>query len=361
MMLILFILALLLSFYLLAKIVDDYFVNSLDKIAAKLKMSHDAAGATLMAVGSSAPELFVALFAVFRPDENGEIGSFVAVGVANIVGSALFNLLAITGAAAIARKALVNWQPVVRDLFFYAVSILMLLYAFNDGIVSTLDAVLFIGIYAVYVVAVIYWRRLLKYEDIEVEEDSSPEEGKTETNEPKSLYKKIMSPIDFVIGLFFPPERFYGSVFAISILMIAGISWVLVESAVEIAHILDISPAIVAVTILAAGTSVPDMISSIVVSKQGRGGMALSNAVGSNIFDILIGLGLPFLIIILVSGKELTMKVGNLTTSVYFLLGSILVTFVLFILNKWVVGRKMGFFLLALYIGYVVYAIITIK
>ena len=64
-MLIVYILILLVSFYVLAKVVDDYFVESLDKVAGKLKMSHDAAGATLMAVGSSAPELFVAIFAVF--------------------------------------------------------------------------------------------------------------------------------------------------------------------------------------------------------------------------------------------------------------------------------------------------------
>ena len=86
-MLVVYILILLISFYILAKVVDDYFVESLDNIAERLRMSHDAAGATLMAVGSSAPELFVALFAVLRPDGNHEV-----IGVANIVGSGLLNI-----------------------------------------------------------------------------------------------------------------------------------------------------------------------------------------------------------------------------------------------------------------------------
>ena len=130
MIIFLYILLLFISFYVLAKVVDDYFVESLDKIAERLKLSSDAAGATLMAVGSSAPELFVALFAVFRP------GDHAAIGVGNIVGSALFNILAITGAAAIVRKAVIAWQSVVRDLFFYAIAILLLLLTLLYGQVS---------------------------------------------------------------------------------------------------------------------------------------------------------------------------------------------------------------------------------
>ena len=77
----------LISFYLLARVCDEYFVESLDKIAKKLKMSSDAAGATLMAVGSSAPELFVAAIALLKP------GDHAALGMGTIVGSALFNIL----------------------------------------------------------------------------------------------------------------------------------------------------------------------------------------------------------------------------------------------------------------------------
>ena len=137
-MIFLYVLVLLLSFYVLAKVVDDYFVPSLDNLSEKLKMSHDAAGATLMAIGSSAPELFVALFAVFRP------GNHEAIGIGNIVGSALFNLLIVTGFSTIVRDASVAKHSVLRDLFFYVVSVGLLLLIFDDKTVSLYEAVLLI-------------------------------------------------------------------------------------------------------------------------------------------------------------------------------------------------------------------------
>jgi len=350
-MLIVYILLLLVSFYILAKVVDDYFVESLDNIAEKLKMSHDAAGATLMAIGSSAPELFVALFAVLRKDGNHEV-----IGVANIVGSALFNLLVITGGAAIIRKAFIAWQAVVRDLFFYAVSVGLLLYVLIDGKINYTEAGILIAIYIVYVIVVIYWRKMFKYDE------QNEKLFSHEDNDIKDmkLYEKIMKPVDFLLKLFFPPKKYNFPVFLISISIIAGISWLLVESAVQIAHILNISEAVIAVTVLAAGTSIPDLLSSLTVSKQGRGGMAVSNAVGSNIFDILIGLGLPFLIMISMASGEVSLDVGNIQQSVMFLLISIAVVFLFFLFSRWKVGKLFGWSLISIYAAYVLWALITI-
>lgn len=349
-MLILYIFILLLSFYVLAKIVDNYFVAALDEIAVKLKMSHDAAGATLMAIGSSAPELFVALFAVLRP------GSHETVGIGNIVGSALFNLLAIIGVSAIVKKAKIAKQSVLRDLFFYAVAVGLLLLTLTDGKVSFTEAGLFLGVYVLYVFTVIKWRKIFKYKD--PDDKIEPENNKEK--EKKSIFQKIVSPVDYVINLFFPPIKYHIPIFFISIIFIAGISWILVESAVQIARIAQISETVIALTILAAGTSVPDLISSAVVSKQGRGGMAVSNAVGSNIFDILVGLGLPFLIIIIFSGGTITIHSENIEKSVYFLLISILSVLLLFFINKWKVGKIFGSFLIFLYVAYLVWAVINV-
>ncbi len=349
-MLIIYILILLLSFYILAKIVDDYFVAALDEIAVKLKMSHDAAGATLMAVGSSAPELFVAVFAVLRP------GNHEVIGVGNIVGSALFNLLAIIGASAIVKKAVIAKQGVLRDLFFYALAVGLLLFTLIDGKVSCFEAGLFLGIYVIYVFAVVKWKKIFKYDD----PDDDAEIKKDITENRKTLFQKITAPIDYIINLFFPPLKYHIPVFFISIIFIAGISWVLVESAVQIAHTAQISETVIALTILAAGTSVPDLISSVIVSKQGRGGMAVSNAVGSNIFDILVGLGLPFLLIIIISGGTVGINAENIEKSVWFLLASILIVLLFFMINRWKVGKIFGFFLIFLYAIYLVWAIINV-
>ncbi len=351
-MLFFYIFVLVLSFYLLAKIVDDYFVAALDQIAEKLKMSNDAAGATLMAVGSSAPELFVALFAVFRP------GDHEAVGIGNIVGSALFNLLAIIGVSAFVRKAVIAKQAVLRDLFFYAVAVILLLLTLIDGKVTYSESGLLIGIYLIYVLIVVKWRKIFKYKD--PDDDVITETQKNNSKTKKTFFQKLVRPIDYMINIFFPPIKYHIPVFFISIIFIAGISWLLVESAVQIARIAEISETIIALTVLAAGTSVPDLISSVVVAKQGRGGMAISNAVGSNIFDILIGLGLPFLLIIFFSGGTVSIHAENIEESVYFLLASILIVLFFFMINRWKVGKIFGSFLIFLYAAYLIWAIFNV-
>ena len=349
-MLIIFFIVLILSFYLLAKVVDDYFVDSLDKIASNLRMSSDAAGATLMAVGSSAPELFVALFAVLRP------GDHAAIGIGNIVGSAIFNVLAIIGAAAIVKTSKIAWQAVVRDLSFYAVSVFLLIILFNNQKVELIDAIILISIYIIYVVVVVFWRKLFKYDD--------PNEQKQEIikeNEKVRFINKLLKPIDIITDKIFPNPKKYYTTFFISIIIIAALSWVLVESAIHIAHILNISELIIAVTVLAIGTSVPDLLSSLQVSKQGRGGMAISNAIGSNIFDILIGLGLPFLLIILINGSSISIDISGLNISAWILLSSIVILVILFAINRWVVGKKMGVFLIILYLTYIIWAILNVS
>jgi len=135
---------------------------------------------------------------------------------------------------------------------------------------------------------------------------------------------------------------------------------VLVEAAVGIGNILNINPTIIALTVLAAGTSIPDLISSVVVAKQGRGDMAVSNAVGSNIFDILFGLGFPWLLVFLIKGES-SIAVGrdNLLSSVFLLLATVIAILFILITRNWTIGRKAGILLVLLYIAYLFYIIGT--
>ena len=268
--------ALIASFYLLAEISDRYFIPALDKIAHRFNMSHDMAGATLMAIGSSAPELFVAIIALLKP------GDHSAIGVGTIVGSALFNLLVIIGASAIVRVAILSWQPVVRDLLFYAIAIVGLFFVLKDGSVSMVEASALVIIYGFYLIAVVKWRKWFPY----VDRDSH--DGVHDEVELRTGWKRVLIPLDYFLEVAFPPARFYFAVFFIAIVFIAALCLVLVESAIGLSNILKIPEVIIGLTVLAIGTSVPDMISSVIVAKQGRSGMAVSNAVGSNIFDILV-------------------------------------------------------------------------
>jgi K+-dependent Na+/Ca+ exchanger-like protein len=340
---------LLLSFYLLARVCDEYFVGALDKIAKRFKMSDDAAGATLMAIGSSAPELFIAIIALVKP------GDHAAIGMATIVGSALFNILVIIGVAAIVRKAVLAWQPVIRDMIFYSLSIILLIVAFWDGSIDLFEATLFVALYVIYVMAVISWRKILPYKDgdsVEVLEKGLKKEKK------KAWWKTLMKPFDKILDIFFPKEEKYFSVFFVSIIIIAAVSWVLVESAIVMADIIHIPAYIMALTVLAAGTSVPDLISSVIVARQGRGGMAISNAIGSNIFDILVGLGVPWLIMLSVSSGVIPVATSNLLSSVILLFATVFVIFILLVSRKWKIGRFSGWFLIFLYVLYVFWAVL---
>ncbi len=343
-MLVLMILVMLLAFYLLADVCEKYFVESLEKISKRLNLSPEASGATFMAVGSSAPELFVSLLALFKPGEE-------AMGAGTIVGSAIFNVLVITGASVVVRQAIIVWQPVIRDLLFYSLSIVALLLTFRDGVVTLPEILIFLLLYAIYITAVVNWQKLFKYkndEPIEIAEKAMSEKK----------WKKMFTPIDWLVKKTFPNSQRYVLSFSVSIIWIIILSWVLVESAVVCANILGIPSVIIGLTILAAGTSIPDLLSSIIVAKRGQAGMAISNGIGSNVFDILFGLGFPWLIAYMFLGQKITIAAENLTNSVILLFATVIAIIFLFIIRKWKIGKHSGYFLIGLYLLYLGWVIL---
>ncbi|MDH5475566.1 MAG: calcium/sodium antiporter [Cyclobacteriaceae bacterium] len=344
MWLLLYTLALFTSFYLIAQVSDRYFVISLDKIAHKFNMSHDMAGATLMAIGSSAPELFVAIIALLREGGHEEIG------VGTIVGSALFNLLVIIGASVIVKDAKLQWQPILRDLLFYSIAIFALYFVFVDSIITVYESLVLILLYGSYLLAVVYWRRIFKFDPGEDFEEEEEEEEKTG-------WRAIFIPLDFILEKLFPPKKYYMMTFTFSIIFIAVLCWVLVESAIGVSHILGIPEVVIALVVLAAGTSIPDMISSIIVAKQGRGGMAMSNAIGSNIFDIFIGLGLPWFFMSYMKNADIEVENFGLNESIGLLFGSVVLIFIILIFNKWQMKKPVGYLLVGSYGVYILYQI----
>lgn len=337
------------AFYALAVLTDKFFVPAIDKIALRLKLSSDASGATLLAAGSSAPEFFIALFAVL-----GFItGAHADVGAGTIVGSAIFNVLVIVGASTLYGAVKLQWQPVVRDLIFYVITILMLLAAFWDGRIVWWEAAGFVLMYVVYVYATVNWRKWFKYKDVK-----PPESGKGKDDRPSAAQRAI--------GLVIPDPakapKLYPLTFVMSIVAIAVLSWLLVAQVVVIAEVFNINPTFLALTVLAVGTSVPDLIGSMVVARQGRGDMAVSNAIGSNIFDVLFGLGLPWAIVLIWAGRDYV-EVGteNLTASVFLLIATVAAILFLLLAQHWRIGRKGGMVLVGLYAAYCGYVLLTVS
>jgi len=348
-MLLIYIFVLLLSFYLLSIVVDEFFIDSLDIISKKLKLSSDVAGATFMAMGSSSPELFTSLIAVLRPGNNADLGA------GTIVGSAIFNILVIIGASALFKRAKLSWQPIVRDTLFYSISIIILMIVFWDGKIILNEALLFVGTYFVYLFAVVNWKKWIPYHD---------SASSIEIVEKQLGKNKISKASKIILGLIIPKptqkNNQYIRTFLISILLIGVISYILVESAVGMGGVLNINPTIIALTVLAAGTSIPDLISSVIVAKRGRGDMAVSNAIGSNIFDILFGLGVPWLIVLSFNGGAITVGTENLVGSIVLLFATVISVFFILFVRKWTIGRKAGLFLIGLYILYLFWTVFQV-
>ncbi|XP_019874722.1 sodium/potassium/calcium exchanger Nckx30C isoform X2 [Aethina tumida] len=132
-------------FVALAIVCDEFFVPSLDVIIEKLAIQDDVAGATFMAAGGSAPELFTSVIGVFV--------SFDDVGIGTIVGSAVFNILFVIGMCAIFSRTVLSltWWPLFRDCFFYSVSLITLILFFKDNNIYWYEALILFSFYIAYV------------------------------------------------------------------------------------------------------------------------------------------------------------------------------------------------------------------
>jgi len=102
---------------------------------------------------------------------------------------------------------------------------------------------------------------------------------------------------------------------------------------------------------------------SIVAAKQGSGSMAVSNAIGSNVFDILVGLGLPWLVqtAFVEPGSSITLATDNVLIPVIILLVTLVTVVAAFAISKWKLTRKLGLVLILIYIGYIIYNIVTVS
>ncbi|KAM4748669.1 sodium/potassium/calcium exchanger 1 isoform 2-T2 [Rhinophrynus dorsalis] len=132
-------------FVALAIVCDEFFVPALGVITDKLQISEDVAGATFMAAGGSAPELFTSLIGVFISHSN--------VGIGTIVGSAVFNILFVIGTCALFSREILNltWWPLFRDVSFYILDLIMLIIFFLDNVILWWESMLLLSAYGLYV------------------------------------------------------------------------------------------------------------------------------------------------------------------------------------------------------------------
>uniref|UniRef100_A0A8D0V0Z2 Sodium/calcium exchanger membrane region domain-containing protein n=1 Tax=Sus scrofa TaxID=9823 RepID=A0A8D0V0Z2_PIG len=204
------------------------------------------------------------------------------------------------------------------------------------------------------------------------EEDEEDEEGPYTPFDPPSGKLETVKwaftwPLSFVLYFTVPNcnkprwEKWFMVTFASSTLWIAAFSYMMVWMVTIIGYTLGIPDVIMGITFLAAGTSVPDCMASLIVARQGMGDMAVSNSIGSNVFDILIGLGLPWALQTLAVdyGSYIRLNSRGLIYSVGLLLASVFVTVFGVHLNKWQLDKKLGCGCLFLYGVFLCFSIMT--
>jgi len=299
--------------------VGNIFAKSSSKIGDYLNLPRSVKGATFDAIASSLPELLVALFAVifFKKFE---------VGIGTIAGSALFNLLIIPGlcvlVAPVAFK--VSKKVISRDAMFYLIAvfalIVLLLYFQMWGLGIAIALLL---VYMVYIREIVNYSK--KYR----------KEKKKEKKKGVKIFKEI-------------------GIFLVTMVIIGIATYFLTKSSINLSEILNISPVIIAFTITAAATSVPDTVISVVNAKKGDLDDAVSNVFGSNIFDIFVGLGLPLLIYSIFVGP-VQIAFQHLEIILGLLGATIIVLY--FFAEEEKLTKKQGIFLLFMYLVFLSYVI----
>ncbi|CAL8255243.1 unnamed protein product [Lota lota] len=498
-------------FYALALVCDDYFVPSLEKLCERLNLSEDVAGATFMAAGSSAPELFTSVIGVFITKGD--------VGVGTIVGSAVFNILCIIGVCGIFAGQVVRltrW-PLLRDSTYYTLSISALIVFIYDEKVVWWEALTLILMYFVYILIMKMNSHIVRFlerrnkssnlrngaasnteledscdatavllkkanhhrkqsvlmvdellsayphqlsfseagmrimitshfsprtrltmasrmliterqrlinartftngetdaagkatgrrgqengvgganadrapgrrrddqeagNETENEDNENNENDEEEVEEvdgegpfvpfqcPGGVCNKVKWllawPLCLVLYFTVPNcstprwENWFMLSFTASTLWIACYSYVMVWMVTVIGFTLGIPDVIMGITFLAAGTSVPDCMASLIVARQGMGDMAVSNSIGSNVFDILVGLGLPWALKTLAInyGSSIKLNSKGLIISVGLLLASVFITVMGVHLNNWKLDRRLGIISIMLYSVFVCFS-----
>lgn len=250
-------LMLVLGFVLLVK-GADWFVDGAAGIANKFKIPQLIIGLTIVAMGTSAPEAAVSISAALKGSAEITIG--------NIVGSNILNILIILGLTAVITPVAVAKSTIRVDIpFMLGISVLLLIQGL-DGSVTLLDGIVLLVVFAGYLTYLVINAR------------KNPEQLEEEQIKNQSIWMCLLWT---AIGL-------------VAIILGSNFS---VDAASNIARILGLSERFIGLTIVALGTSLPELVTSVMAARKGNADIAIGNIVGSNIFNILFVVGLSSVLI----------------------------------------------------------------
>ena len=281
-------------------------------IARRLKMQEIVIGLTIVAVGTSMPEFFVSLTSALRGTSDMALG--------NVVGSNLFNTLLITGVAACVASIQIGHATVRKDIPFATAATLLLVVLCFDSHISRTD-----GAILIFSLLFFFFYTLRSGRKGEVEMDFSDDDETNVAVKVPAVWKSLL-------------------VMALGLLCLVAGSHIFVSGAAGIARALGVSDAVVGLTIVAGGTSLPELATSVVAARKGQSGIAIGNVIGSNVMNILMILG--------VTGLIHPMYINHISPVDYGLMLFSIILLWFFSFTKYKVERWEGFVLTALFVGY---------
>lgn len=295
----------------------DILVENSKRLGQRLKVDPILIGLTVVAFGTSAPELFVSVQSALsgQPD--------LALG--NVVGSNITNVLLILGLSAVICPISISKRTIIKDIpVMIAASVLFLLLSL-DLLISRFDAMLMLACMFIY----------LKYEinlaKKETEKFSTEHEAGSDNIKNNEIIYIIASLLGLMLG-----------------------SKLLIYGATKIAMYLGISELVIGLTIVAVGTSLPEVVTSCIAAKKGESSIAIGNVVGSNIFNILTVMGAASFL------KPVPVALAALSFDIPIMIFSALICLPIVMTEK-VITKAEGKLLLGLYITYLVYLTLIAK
>lgn len=301
-------------------------VRGASRLALSFGISPLVVGLTVVAFGTSAPEVAVSVGAV--------LDGRVDIAIGNVVGSNIFNVLFILGASALIAPLVVNIQLIRQEVPIMIGASLLLLLLGLDGRISWFDAALLFGL-------------LLAYTGFLVVQ------SRRETQAANDEYTEALAPAA-AAGWDRSTLVQVGLVIAGLGALVLGSQW-LVEAAVTFAKALGVSDLVIGLTIVAAGTSLPEVATSITAAIKGERDIAVGNVVGSNTFNILGCLGLSGLA---AGGADLTVAPSLLSFDIWIMLAVALACMPVFLTGR-EIARWEGAVFVLYYVAYVAYLILA--
>ncbi|MBN1363246.1 MAG: calcium/sodium antiporter [Syntrophaceae bacterium] len=309
---------LIIGFVLLIKSAD-FLVSGASALAKRLGVSDLVIGLTVVAFGTSMPELFVNIFA--------SAGGNTEIAIGNVVGSNIFNILVILGIASIIYPLSVSKGTVWKEIPFSLLAVLVLGALANDmlfdkagySMLTRIDGFIFLAFFMIFM-----------YYTAGISKDSEvSQSGKENGN---NFLKSLLMVVGGIVGLGFGGK-------------------LVVDSAVSIASRFGVSQSLIGLTIVAAGTSLPELATSAVAAYRKNADIAVGNIVGSNIFNIFFILGISSLI------KPLPIASG-VNIDIFVLIGaSLILFFSMFTGKRRIIDRWEGVLFIIFYIAYIGYLI----